>query len=138
MRRREFIAFLGGTALASPFAARGQQRAMPVIGFLGISSPDTGAQILSWIKLGLAETGFVEPQNVRFEYRWAYGQYDTLSALAMDLVRQQPTVIVTAPAGPTLAAKKATTAIPIVFVVGGDPVEQLGLVASYNKPGGNL
>ena len=137
IRRREFISLLGGT-VAWPLAARAQQPAVPVIGFLATSSLDATAQVLSGIKLGLAETGFEDPQNVRFEYRWANGQYERLPALAMDLVRQRPTVILTYPAGATLAAKAATTTLPIVFTVGGDPVEQLGLVASYNKPGGNL
>ena len=138
MRRRELIALLGGAAATWPLAAQAQQPAVPVIGFLATSSLDATAQVLSGIKLGLAETGFEDPQNVRFEYRWANGQYERLPALAMDLVRQRPTVILTYPAGATLAAKAATTTLPIVFTVGGDPVEQLGLVASYNKPGGNL
>src|SRR5262249_29004340 len=129
---------LGRAGAGWPLAASAQQPAIPVIGFLVTASPDTGAQIVSRIKIGLAETGFVEPRNVRFEYRWAYGQYDRLSALAMDLVRQQPAVIVPFPEGAALAAKEATTTIPIVFGIGGDPVGQLGLVASYNKPGGNL
>jgi len=136
LRRREFIAALGGAAVW-PFEAR-SQRVIPMIGFLAANSPDTTANLVSTIKHGLAETGFVEPRNVRFEYRWANSQYDRLPALAMDLVRQQPAVIVTIPAGATLAAKAATTTIPVVFSIGGDPVEQLGLVASYNKPGGNL
>jgi len=138
MKRREFITLLGSVGAARPLAARAQQPAIPVIGFLWVTSPDASPQRVSGIKLGLAETGFVEPRNIRFEHRWAYGQYDRLSALAMDLVRQRPAVIVTYPAGATLAAKEATTTIPIVFLIGGDPVEQLGLVASYNKPGGNL
>ena len=135
--RRKFVVALGGAA-ACPLAAGAQQRAMPVIGFLGTTSPDTYAQRVSRIKRGLADTGFVEPRNVRFEYRGANGQYDRLPALAMDLVRQQPAVVMTLPASATLAAKAATTTIPIVFSIGGDPVKQLGLVASYNKPGGNL
>ena len=114
LRRREFIAGLGGAA-AWPLGAWAQQRAMPMVGFLAVTSPDANALTVSWIKLGLAETGFVEPRNVRFEYRWANSQYDRLPALAMDLVRQQPAVIVTLPAGATLAAKAATTTIPIVF-----------------------
>jgi putative ABC transport system substrate-binding protein len=138
MRRRDFITLLSGAAVALPLAARAQQAATPVIGFLVASSLEATAQVLSRIKQGLAETGFVEPRNVRFEYRWANGQYDRLPALAMDLVREQPAVILTYPAVATLPAKAATTTIPIVFSIGGDPVEQLGLVASYNKPGGNL
>jgi putative ABC transport system substrate-binding protein len=137
MQRREFIALLG-TAAAWPIAAQAQQAAMPLIGFLGTSSPDRTARVLSGIRSGLAETGFADPRNVRFEYRWANDQYDRLPALAADLVRQQPAVMMTYPAGATLAAKAATTIIPIVFGIGGDAVEQLGLAASYNKPGGNL
>src|SRR5262249_41581843 len=102
LRRREFIAILGGAA-AWPIATRAQRPVTPLIGFLGTTSPDANAEVVSRIKLGLAETGFVELRNVRFEYRWANGQYDRLPALAMDLVRQQPAVIVTLPAGATLA-----------------------------------
>jgi putative ABC transport system substrate-binding protein len=138
LRRRDFITLLGGAAAAWPVAARAQQPLMPVIGFLTAHSLEATAQLLSRIKQGLAETGFVELRNVRFEYRWANGQYDRLPALAMDLVGQQPAVILTYPAVATLRGKAATTTIPIVFTIGGDPVEQLGLVASYNKPGGNM
>ena len=142
MRRRDFITLLGGAAAAWPLAAGAQQvgvpligaqqATIPLIGFLGASSLDATVQALSGIKLGLAETGFEDPRNVRFEYRWANGQYERLPALAMDLVRQRPAVLMTYPAGATLAAKAATTTIPIVFSIGGDPVGQLGLVASYN------
>jgi putative ABC transport system substrate-binding protein len=137
MRRRDFIALVGGAA-GWPLAVKAQQAAIPVIGFLTAHSLEATAQVLSRIKQGLAETGFVEPGNLRFEYRGANDQYDRLPALAMDLVRQQPAVILTYPAVATLPAKAATTTVPIVFSIGGDPVEQLGLVASYNKPGGNM
>jgi putative ABC transport system substrate-binding protein len=138
MIRRQFIRFLGGAAVTWPLMARSQQPVIPVVGFLAASSLEATAQVFSRIKQGLAETGFVEPRNVRFEYRWANDQYDLLPALATDLVRQQPAVILTYPAVATLPGKAATTTIPIVFSIGGDPVEQLGLVASYNKPGGNM
>jgi len=138
IQRRDFITLLCGAAAAWPLAVKAQQAAVPLIGFLTAHSLEANAQVLSKIKQGLAETGFVELRNVRFEYRWANGQYDRLPALAMDLVRQQPAVILTYPAVATLAGKAATTTVPIVFSIGGDPVEQLGLVASYNKPGGNM
>jgi putative ABC transport system substrate-binding protein len=138
VRRRDFITLFGSAAASWPLAARAQQPTNPVIGFLSIRSPDADAQLMVSFRQGLSAGGFVEDRNVAVEYRYAQGQPGRLPSLASDLVRRQVSVIVTTGgAQAALAAKSATTAIPIVFSIGADPVKA-GLVPSFNRPGGNL
>ena len=137
MRRREFVISLIVASFACLVSAGAQQKAMPVIGFLSGGSPGPFASFVAAFQDGLSETGYIEGQNVAIEYRWAEGRYDRLSALATDLVGRKVDVIFAAGDEPALAAKSATSALPIVFLIGSDPVGA-GLVASFARPGGNL
>jgi ABC-type uncharacterized transport system substrate-binding protein len=137
IRRREFMTLLGGAAAAWPFTARGQQATMPTIGYLSARSPDDSAHLVEAFRRGLSEAGYVEGQTVTVEHRWALGQHDLLPAMAVELVRKPVTALVSVGGeSAALAARAATSTIPIVFIIGGDPVK-LGLAASYNRPGGN-
>jgi putative ABC transport system substrate-binding protein len=137
MRRRDFIKLVGASAAPWPLTTRAQQPATPVVGWLSARSPADSAHLVAAFRNGLGEHGFVEGRNVTVEYRWAFGQYDRLPAMADELARRPVTVLASTGGEPAaLAAKGATSAIPIIFAIGGDPIKT-GLAASYNRPGGN-
>jgi putative tryptophan/tyrosine transport system substrate-binding protein len=138
MRRREFIRLVSSTVVVWPLIARAQQGAIPVIGFLNSASPQPFENYVAGFRAGLKETGYVDGQNVAIEFRWAEGHYDRLPGMAADLVRRKVAVLVATGGSPAvLAAKAATTTIPIAFTIGGDPV-RLGIVTSLSRPGGNI
>ncbi len=137
MRRRRFITLLSGAAITWPLAVRAQEQPIPLIGFMSARSPDDSTDLIEAFRGGLKEGGITEGQNARIEFRWAHGDYGSLPALAADLVKRQVTVITAVGGDPSaIAAKAATSTIPIVFAVGDDPVG-IGLVDSFNRPGGN-